>query len=132
MPSSLDSSDMQGGAGERESSGTLSPASRGSCASWCAAPLAGSAPDPGDELRTQDIERGIVGVRPRSYDDIRGYGYARQDVEPDDLTQAALQAVAFHDRVAMLGNDDTDPGMTQKGSEDPNFEVFGSSSLPFS
>jgi hypothetical protein len=32
----------------------------------------------------------------------------------------------------VLGNDNTDPGMKQKGSEDPNFEVLGSDSLPFS
>jgi hypothetical protein len=33
--------------------------------------------------------------------------------------------------MAMLRNDDANPWMMQKGSEDPNLEVFGSSSLPF-
>jgi hypothetical protein len=31
----------------------------------------------------------------------------------------------------MLRNNDTDPRMMQKGSEDPNLEMFGSSPLPF-
>jgi hypothetical protein len=33
--------------------------------------------------------------------------------------------------MTVLWNDDADPRMTQKGSEEPNLEVFGSSSLPF-
>jgi hypothetical protein len=34
--------------------------------------------------------------------------------------------------MSVLWNDNTDPGMKQKGSEYPNLEVFGLDSLPFS
>jgi len=54
-----------------------------------------------------------------------------KDLAPHQLPQAAFQAIAFHDGMPMLRNDDANPWMTQKGSEDPNLEVFGSSSLPF-
>jgi hypothetical protein len=33
--------------------------------------------------------------------------------------------------MTVLRNDNTDSGMKQKGSEYPNFKVFGSDSLPF-
>jgi hypothetical protein len=31
----------------------------------------------------------------------------------------------------VLGDNDTHPGMTKKGSEEPDLEMVGSSSLPF-
>lgn len=84
------------------------------------------------QLGTQHVEFSGIGTGTGSDDEIRTeLRQERENLASDQLPQAALQAIALHDRMPMLRNDDANPWMTQKGSEDPNLEVFGSSSLPF-
>ena len=84
------------------------------------------------ELGAERIESGRVGTWTSPDDEIcTEVRQEREDLAAHQLPQATLQAVAFHDRMPVLRYDDANPWMTQKGSEDPNLEVFGSSSLPF-
>jgi hypothetical protein len=84
------------------------------------------------QLLTQGREWCFIRPRSRTDDevdaDIRNQW---KNITPRDLPKAALQTVALHDGMPVLRNDDADPWMMQKGSEEPNFEMFGSSSLPF-
>ena len=84
------------------------------------------------QLSTQRFERGLIGLWPGTHNDIRGQVWnQRENITPHDFPKPSLQAIPLHDGTPMLRNDDTDPRMTQKGSEEPNLEVFGSSPLPF-
>ena len=84
------------------------------------------------EFRAQHLERRLIGSRSGAYDDISSQcRNERENLAPEDFPKSSFQAVALHDRTPVLRNNDTNPGMTQKGSEEPNLEVFGSSSLPF-
>ena len=84
------------------------------------------------ELDAELIEPRRIGTWTSPDDEIRTeIRQEREDLASHQLPQATLQAVAFHDRMPVLRNDDANPWMTQKGSEEPNLEVFGSSSLPF-
>ena len=84
------------------------------------------------QLGAEHIECGRIGSRTGPDNEVcTKIRQEREDLAAHQLSQATLQAVAFHDRMPVLRNDDANPWMTQKGSEDPNLEVFGSSSLPF-
>ena len=84
------------------------------------------------ELGAEHIETGCIRPWTGPDNEIRTQvRQEREDLASHQLPQATLQAVALHDRMPVLRNDDANPWMTQKGSEDPNLEVFGSSSLPF-
>ncbi len=54
----------------------------------------------------------------------------REHVQPYDFAQATFHAVARDAVVGILGHDDPDPGMTQKGSDVPDLEIRGPESLP--
>lgn len=80
----------------------------------------------------QHLERCFIGSRPGAHDNIDSqFRNERENLAPKNLPKSPFQAVTLHDRMPVLWNDDADPWMTQKGSEDPNLKVFGSSSLPF-
>ena len=80
----------------------------------------------------QHLEGCFIGSRSGTHDDIGSEsGKERENLPPEDFPKPPFQAVTLHDRMPVLWNDDADSWMTQKGSEDPNLEVFGSSSLPF-
>ena len=84
------------------------------------------------QLRSKQIERYVVSAWSGTDDEVgRQAGNERENVAPHDFPESPLQAIALHDRTSVLWNDDADPWVTQKGSENPNLEVFGSSSLPF-
>jgi len=87
--------------------------------------------DSGHQLRTQHVEGCFICPWASSNDDVDRHGDQGQDILANDLAKPAFEPVALHDRMPVLGDNDTDPGMTQKGSEEPNLEVLGSSSLPF-
>ena len=131
-PSNLDSSDMPPAAGARARSDTPAPTRRAVSASRCGAGQSACARNARCQLRAQGHEGGVVRPRCRSNDDVtRRCGQQGKDLEADDFAKASLEAIAFHDRVTVFRNDDADPWITPKGSEKPNLEVFGSSSLPF-
>jgi hypothetical protein len=88
--------------------------------------------DPDCELCSKQIERYLVRARSGAYNEVsRQIGNERENITPYDFPESSLQAIALHDGTSVLRNDDTDPWVTQKGSEDPNLEVLGSRSLPF-
>lgn len=84
------------------------------------------------QLRAQHLEGRFISSRSGAYDQIDSqHGDEWEDVTPHDFPKSSLQAIALHDGTPVLRDNDAKPRMTQKGSEDPNFEMFGSSSLPF-
>jgi hypothetical protein len=86
----------------------------------------------GCQLGTQHLERGLVGLRAGTNDHVHAQSRnTGKNLAPYNFAKASLQTVAFHDGVPVLRNNDADSWMMQKGSEDPNLEMFGSSSLPF-
>ena len=86
----------------------------------------------GSQLCAQHLERCLIGSWSSPYHKVgTKYQDEREDLTTHDLPKASLQAIALHDGSPVLGNNDTNPRMTQKGSEDPNLEVLGSRSLPF-
>jgi hypothetical protein len=98
----------------------------------CRSPARGNLLDSSLQFGTKHLERCLVGPRSGTDDEIGSQGrHDWQDFHPYDLPKTPLEAITLHDRTAMLRHDDADSWMTQKGSEDPNLEMFGSSSLPF-
>jgi hypothetical protein len=86
----------------------------------------------GFQLRAQHLEGRFIGPRSGAYNEIDSqYRDERKDITPHDFPKSPLQAIALHNGTPMLWNNDANPRMTQKGSEDPNLEMLGSSSLPF-
>ena len=86
----------------------------------------------GCELCAECLERRFVGLWSSSYNKISSEHWNQwENLTAQDLPKSPFQAVPLHNRMPVLRNDDAYPWMTQKGSEDPNLEVFGSSSLPF-
>lgn len=86
----------------------------------------------GCQFRAQHLERCLVGSWSGAHNEIYSqYWDKREDLAPHNFPKSSLEAIALHDGPVVLRNDDANPWMTQKGSEDPNLEVFGSSSLPF-
>ena len=86
----------------------------------------------GRELRAKCLERRFVGSWSSAYNNISSQHWnERENLTAQDLPKSPFQAVPLHNRMPVLRNNDAYPWMTQKGSEDPNLEVFGSSSLPF-
>ena len=84
------------------------------------------------QLRSKQIERYFIRARSGAYDEVsRQVGNEREDITPYDFPESSLQTIALHNGPSVFRNDDTNPWVTQKGSEDPNLEVFGSRSLPF-
>lgn len=71
-----------------------------------------------------------VGFTPSSHDEVDA-GQCREDVLPNDLAQLALDAVARDAVLAVLGHDEPDPWMMQKGSDNPELQVLGPDALPF-
>lgn len=130
-PSSLDSSDKRPAAGARAASGTPSPARSALSALRGRRMQADESRNTAEQFSPKGFERDTIGTRRCSNDDVSRNRHERKDLEPNDLAEPALEAVSFHDRVPVLRNDDANPRITQKGSEKPNLEVFGSSSLPF-
>jgi len=122
---------MQQEGAAKGASGTPSPVRRAVCASWRLQAPAGYPSDSRRQLETQGIEGCGIGLRRGTNDNVSGHGDHGQYLLAHDLAEAALESIAFHDRVPVLRNDDTDSWMTQKGSEEPNLEVLGPSSLPF-
>ena len=86
----------------------------------------------GCKLRAEGLERRFIRSRSSVYNKISSQHWnERENITAQDLPKSPFQAVPLHNRMPVLRNDDAYPWMTQKGSEDPNLEVFGSSSLPF-
>ena len=84
------------------------------------------------QLSTQRVKRGRIGTWPGTHDKISSQVWnQRENITPHDFPKPSLQAIPLHNGTPVLRNNDTDPRMTQKGSEEPNLEMFGSSSLPF-
>ncbi len=83
------------------------------------------------ELSAQRLEGRGIGAGASPDDNISGRQDMGQDLATHDLAEPALQAITLNDRVTVLWNNDADSRMTQKGSEQPNLEVLGSGSLPF-
>jgi hypothetical protein len=84
------------------------------------------------QLIPQGREGRIVGPRARANHKVdTSLGKQRKNIAPCDFPKTSLQAIPLHNGMPVLRDNDADPWMTQKGSEDPNLEVFGSSSLPF-
>lgn len=67
--------------------------------------------------------------RQRAHDhvDVRQCG---EHIDPYDFAKPAFHAIALHGRVRIFRHDDPCPGVTQKGSDEPNLEMRGSESLP--
>lgn len=93
--------------------------------------MAAHAADPDRQLIAKHVEGGAIRARTGSNDDVRRHEAQRKDLASHDLAKPALEAIPLDDRVPVLRDDDADSWMTQKGSEEPNLEVLGSSSLPF-
>lgn len=58
-------------------------------------------------------------------------GKCREELLPNDLPQAPFDGVPLDAVAAVLGHDEADPWMMQKGSDDPELEVLGPDALPF-
>jgi hypothetical protein len=129
--SNLDSSDMQAGGAARARSDSRGRERRGSSASW-RGPAHRGLLHSGLQLGAKHLERCLVGPRAGTYDQVGSQcRHERKNLAPNDFPKSSLETIALHDGALVLRNDDADPWMMQKGSEDPNLEVFGSSSLPF-
>ena len=86
----------------------------------------------GLQLGAKHLERRLVGPRAGPNDQVGSQSrHEWKNLAPYDFPKSSLETIALHDGALVLRNDDADPWMMQKGSEDPNLEVFGSSSLPF-
>jgi hypothetical protein len=84
------------------------------------------------ELQTKYLETRIICLRTRTHDNVnRHLGKYRKNFAAYDLPQSPLQPITIHNRMAIFRDYYSDPRMMQKGSEEPNLEVIGSSSLPF-
>jgi len=91
--------------------------------------------EPGDDradVRRQTRTLRGIGFAPSSDGDVvrRGAAERRKQVDPDELTQPALESVAVGGGVVMSWHDDPDPRKRQRGSEHADVEVRGADSPP--
>ena len=127
----LDSSDTTRVAAATGKSGSRGRVRSGQYASRGRPPL-GNPLETSSQFLTQGREWCVIRPRSRADDEVDPVLEEEwKDITARDFPKAPLQAIALHDGMPVLRDDDTDPGMMQKGSEEPNFEMFGSSSLPF-
>ncbi|HWT44632.1 MAG TPA: hypothetical protein VN085_01650 [Vicinamibacterales bacterium] len=56
----------------------------------------------------------------------------RQQLGANQLSKAALETIAVHGGVVVARYDNADARMNERGSDDPDVEMFGPDSLPLS
>jgi hypothetical protein len=80
-------------------------------------------------LLAQLSDTGRVRRRQRAHDNV-DVRQRREHIDPYDFAKPPFHAIALDSGVRILRHDDPGPGVTQKGSDEPNLEMRGSESLP--
>ena len=84
------------------------------------------------ELRGERRYRCVVRFRARPNDDVDRSVEQRQDVDPHDFAQAALQSISRDGGVAIARDYQADARVRTRGSQDSHVEVSGTNPLPLS
>jgi hypothetical protein len=94
----------------------------------------GDAGSNGDHVRSQSVDRGGVRLASRANGEIDGGLFAkrRKKFDTHELSQAPFQSIAIDGRALMARDNDTNAWKLERGSDDPDIEMYGPNTLPLS